>query len=150
MLDLLFPLVDEPDAPPGEFSLVRFSRRAMATTFEVAIPAGTHPNPIAAATAALDLIDELEDQMTVYRDHSEVSRLNETAADGPVDVEGELFNLFGRCAAWTVQTNGSFDIATGGAHQGVGLFSPRGPRADSSERNAAMARTGIPPRDSRS
>jgi thiamine biosynthesis lipoprotein len=60
MFDFPFPHSNEPSA--GEYSLVRVSRRAMATTFEVAIPAGTHRDTIAAATAALDLIDELEDQ----------------------------------------------------------------------------------------
>jgi thiamine biosynthesis lipoprotein len=143
MLDLIFPLVDEPDAPPGEFSLVRFSRRAMATTFEVAIPAGSHPNPIAAATAALDLIDDLEDQLTVYRDHSEVVRLNETVGDGPVEVESELFDLFGRSAAWTVRTNGAFDIATGALIKAWGFFRRDGRVPTPAERNAAMARTGF-------
>src|SRR6476619_1699107 len=102
MLDLLFP-VDEPQVP-AEFALIRVSRRAMATAFEVAIPAKTHRDPIAAGTAALDLIDELEDQMTVFRDHSEVSRLNATAAGSPVVVEGQLFELFERCAGWTRET----------------------------------------------
>ena len=95
LLDFFF--TDEPESP-AEFTLVRVSRRAMATTFEVAIPVGAHPNPLAAAEDALDLIDELEDQMTVYRDHSEVSRLNASAANGFVEVEARLFELFLRCA----------------------------------------------------
>src|SRR5436309_15515802 len=100
MVDLVFPFLAEPEAP-GEFSLVRVSRRAMATTFEVAIPVGAHRDPVAAAEDALDLIDELEDQMTVFRDHSEVSRLNATAASAFVEVEPRLFELFARCAMWT-------------------------------------------------
>lgn len=143
MLDLLFPLVDEPDVPPGEFSLVRFSRRAMATTFEIAIPAGTHSRAIAAASAGLDLIDELEDQMTVYRDHSEIVQLNEAAADGPVTVEPELFDLFTRCAAWTIQTEGAFDIATGALVKVWGFFRREGHVPTPIERNEAMARTGF-------
>ncbi len=143
MLDLLFPLADEPDAPPGEFTLVRVSRRAMATTFEIAIPAGTHSDAIAAATAALDLIDELEDQMTVYRDHSEVSRLNATAADAPVVVERELFDLFTRCAAWTRETEGAFDIATGALVKAWGFFRREGRVPAPTDRNEAMARSGI-------
>ena len=123
MLELLFHLPDEPDSAPGEFALVRVSRRAMATTFEVAIPVGVHQNPIAAATAALDLIDKLEDQMTVYRDHSEISRLNATAADEPVVVEEHLFALLTRCAAWNRRTDGAFDIATGALVKAWG-FSP--------------------------
>src|SRR6476469_8228246 len=106
LLDFL--LSDEPEAP-GEFSLVRYSRRAMATTFEVAIPVGAHPDPVAAAEDALDLIDALEDQMTVFRDHSEVSRLNAAAASEFVEVEPRLFELFSRCAVWTRETGGAFD-----------------------------------------
>jgi len=143
MLDLLFPLADEPAAPPGEFVLVRISRRAMATTFEVAIPVGTHPEPIAAASAALDLIDELEDQMTVYRDHSEVSRLNETASDHAVEVEPQLYELFTRCAGWTHESEGAFDIATGAIIKEWGFFRREGRVPSPLERIEAMHRTGF-------
>ena len=120
LLDYLF-AADEPEAP-GEFSLVRVSRRAMATTFEVALPVGSHPDPLAAAEDALDLIDALEDQMTVYRDHSEVSRLNESATGGFVEVEARLFDLFARCAIWTKETGGAFDLATGALTKTWGFF----------------------------
>jgi FAD:protein FMN transferase len=142
MLDLLFPLADEPEAPP-EFALVRVSRRAMATTFEVAIPCGSHPDPVAAATAALDLIDDLEDQMTVFRDHSEVSRLNATAAESPVAVEERLFDLFARSAAWTRETDGAFDIATGALIKAWGFFRRQGRVPEPRERTEAMARSGF-------
>jgi thiamine biosynthesis lipoprotein len=115
----------------------------MATTFEVAIPAGTHPTPVPAATAALDLIDALEDQLTVYRDHSEVSRLNATAADAPVVVEAELFDLCSRCAGWTVETEGAFDVATGAIIKAWGFFRREGCVPEPRERIDAMARTGF-------
>lgn len=142
MLDLLSPLADEPEVPP-EFALVRVSRRAMATTFEVAIPCGTHPEPIAAAAAALDLIDDLEDQMTVYRDQSEVSRLNAAAANAPVVVERELFELFVRCAVWTRDTQGAFDIATGALTKSWGFHRREGRVPTLAKRVAAMNRTGF-------
>src|SRR5689334_19947922 len=114
LLRLVATLAAHDDAPaaPGEYALVRVSRRAMATRFEVALPYGT-PDAVPAAEDALDLIDALEDQMTVYRDASEVSRLNESAAAGPVAVEERLFDLFASCAAWTNETAGAFDVATG-------------------------------------
>ncbi|WP_439626936.1 FAD:protein FMN transferase [Gemmata sp.] len=142
MLDLLFPL-DEPETPPGEFVLVRVSRRAMATTFEVAVPVGAHPEPVAAAAAALDLIDDLEDQMTVYRDSSEVARLNASAADAPVEVEEQLFDLFERCAGWTHETDGAFDVATGAITKAWGFFGRGGRVPTPPERIAAMRRTGF-------
>ncbi len=142
MLDLLFSLTDEPEAP-SEFSLVRVSRRAMATTFEVALPVGSHPDPLAAAEAALDLIDALEDQMTVYRDHSEVSRLNASAADAFVEVEPQLFDLFAHCAIWTKETGGAFDIATGALTKAWGFFRREPGVPDPRDRIEAMRRTGF-------
>lgn len=127
----------------GSYSLVRVSRRAMATTFEVAFPAGTHPDPVAAGTDALDLIDELEDQMTVYRDHSEVSRLNARAATEFVVVEPHLFELFARCAVWTRETGGAFDIATGALTKAWGFYRREGAVPPASELVAAMRATGF-------
>src|SRR5688572_27726898 len=98
-------LPDEPAPRVGDLTLIRVSRRAMATTFEVALPYGT-PDAVAAAEDALDLIDELEAQLTVYRDDSEVSRLNAAAADGPVAVEGRLFELLADASALTNETVG--------------------------------------------
>src|SRR5262245_43740829 len=70
--------------------LLRFSRQAMATTFEVIFPFGTR-DAQSLSDAALDEIDRLEAQLTVYRDNSEVSRLNAEAAGAPVVVQDNLF-----------------------------------------------------------
>src|SRR4051794_41739500 len=115
--DLLGPalaalLGDEPAAPVVDVAVLRAARRAMATTFEVLLPFGS-PLAQPAAEAALDLIDELEDQLTVFRDHSEVSRLNAAAADHAVEVAPNLFDLIEFAAHVTRQTQGAFDIATG-------------------------------------
>jgi thiamine biosynthesis lipoprotein len=137
------PLLDPPaDSTPGDYSLIRARRRAMATTFEVAIPSGT-PNAVDAATAALDLIDELEDQLTVFRDHSEVSRLNASAPAGPVVVEERLFDLFAFCARLTAETAGAFDIATGALTKSWGFYKREGRVPAPRERAEAMGRTGM-------
>src|SRR5437660_483689 len=75
--------LEDPPAPcsPEPLTLLRFGRRAMATGFEVALPLGT-PGASEAAADALDLIDRLEAQLTVYREDSDVSRFNRHAADG--------------------------------------------------------------------
>ena len=139
----LTPLADDPPpGPPGSFALVRVSRRAMATRFEVAIPYGS-PDAIPAAEDALDLIDELEDQFTVFRDHSEVCRLNATAAAGPVVVEGKFFELLNTCAAWTRETEGAFDVATGALIKVWGFYRRQGRVPTPRERADAMKRTGM-------
>ena len=127
----------------AEYQLLRMSRRAMATTFEVAIPQGSHPNAVAAAEDALDLIDALEDQMTVFREYSEVSRINDSASLGSVPVEARLFDLFERCAGWTRETDGAFDIATGSLTEAWGFYRREGRVPSPRERVDAMARTGM-------
>jgi len=78
-----------PAPPASQISLLRCSRRAMATLFEVLLPYGP-ADAQAAAEDALDLIDRLETQLTVYRPTSEVSRLNRLAAMAPVPVESVI------------------------------------------------------------
>ena len=135
-------LDDSREAATG-YTLLRFSRRAMATTFEVAIPQGSHPDPFAAAEDALDLIDRLEDQLTVFREHSEVSRLNESASHGAVSVEPGLFDLLQLCAVWTRATEGAFDIATGSLTKAWGFFPREGRVPSPREQADAMGRTGM-------
>src|SRR5438128_578102 len=60
---------------------VQFSRRAMACEFEIYLNAGQYPHADEAALAALDLVERLEDRLSIYRPHSEVSRLNLLARD---------------------------------------------------------------------
>src|SRR5437588_11981657 len=68
------------DPPPAadEVALLRLGRRAMATGFEIVVPLDT-PNAVEAGSAAFDLLDALEDQLTVYRDSSAVCRLDRLA-----------------------------------------------------------------------
>jgi thiamine biosynthesis lipoprotein len=136
------PLLDgEPEPIVEESALIRVSRRAMATRFEIALPLGT-PDAVAAAEDALDLIDDLEDQLTVYRDHSEVVRLNESAFEKPIVVEEGLFGLLQRCAELTQATQGAFDVAAGALIKAWGFHRREGRVPPPRERAAAMQSTG--------
>ncbi len=125
--------------PPGELTLLRVSRRAMATQFEIAIPLGT-PHAQPAAEAALDLIDQLEEQLTVYRDTSEVTLLN---AAGRAVVEPQLFRLLQLCSTLTQATGGAFDAAAGALVKCWGFHKRAGRIPTATELNEAMARTGF-------
>ena len=133
------------------YNLIRCSRRAMATTFEVAIPQGSHPEPIAAAEAALDLIDAIENQLTVYREHSEVSRINAAAGRDLVPVEPRLFELLERCSVWTRETDGAFDIATGSLVKAWGFYRREGrvPPPPDPTRTLSRLRRGSTPSPAR-
>jgi thiamine biosynthesis lipoprotein len=131
-----------PSDPSSQTALVRMAGKAMATRFEVVLPFGT-PNTAELGGAAFDLIDELEAQLTVYRDTSEVSRLNRLAPYRPVPVEGRLFELLNLASTITAQTEGAFDITAGALTKAWGFF--RGPRhvPGDREREVALARVGM-------
>lgn len=123
LLDELTPA--EAAAPIRDAALVRYSRRAMATSFEVLLPFGM-PAARAAAEAALDAIDTLEDQLTVYREQSEISRLNRRAYRETVAVEANLFELLTLAQRISAATDGAFDITAGALVKAWGFV--RGPR----------------------
>jgi thiamine biosynthesis lipoprotein len=133
-------LFDEPIIP-SDVEVLRVSRRAMATQFEILLPVGTSFGQVA-AIAALDLIEELEEQLSVYRDHSEVSRLNALAFDEAVPVEGRLFELLERAAHLTKETQGAFDIASGAMIKAWGFYQRQGRVPTPSEQAEAMNRSG--------
>lgn len=100
-----------PPVPTGG-DTVRLETTAMACNFSVIMNPGPHDR-VPIASAALERIHELEDQLTVYRDHSEVSRMNRTAADEPVTVEPRLFALLQLAEQISRDTDGAFDITSG-------------------------------------
>jgi FAD:protein FMN transferase len=113
----------------------------MGSYFEVRVPAST-PGAVDLACRALDVIDALESQLTVYRDDSEVSRLNETAHLGPVEVERGLFGLLELAVAVSRETEGAYDVTAGALSEAWGFV--KGPKRvpDKQSLADARARTG--------
>jgi thiamine biosynthesis lipoprotein len=128
--------------PPPETALLRLSRRAMAANFEIVLPFNSKA-ALAHGESAFNLLDELEDQLTVYRDHSEICRLNRTALAAPVPVESGLFGLLCEAARITMETDGAFDVTAGALIKAWGFF--RGPRRvpSDAERAAVLDRVGM-------
>jgi len=92
--------------------ILRATRAAMGSYFEIRIGART-PSGAELVQRGLDLIETLEAQLTVYRDDSEVSRLNASAHLGPVVVESGLFGLLERAVKLSAATGGAYDVTTG-------------------------------------
>lgn len=90
---------------------LRVHRRAMACRFEVTF-AEDDSGHLEAARAALDEADRVESLLTVFRQSSELSRVNREAADGPMVASGELFSLLQRCARLHAETEGAFDVTS--------------------------------------
>jgi thiamine biosynthesis lipoprotein len=116
-------------------------RPAMGSFFEIRL--GTQvPGGLELANRALDLIDRLEAQLTIYDEGSELSRLNATAHHGPVEVEEGLFGLLELAVELSRRTGGAFDVASGAISEAWGLI--RGPRRlpDPQVLQQARERTG--------
>lgn len=115
----------------------------MATRFEIVLH-GDNPNSLrAAAEEALDEIDRLEAQLSLYRDTSEVARLNREAHLHPVRVTPALFRLLTRARDLSCETGGAFDITVAPLVRCWGFMHNAGalPEADTVE--AARAKVGM-------
>ncbi len=97
---------------PESGPTVRLGKQAMACDFDVIL----NPGPAAridAASSALDVVDSLEEQLSVYQPDSEVSRINATAVERRVEVEPRLFELLRLARQVSDDTGGGYDITTG-------------------------------------
>jgi thiamine biosynthesis lipoprotein len=137
--DDLGPASDANVAGPYRLHL---TRRAMACEFEIILNAGEHAGASELAVEALDLVDQLEAQLTVYRDTSELVAINRRAADEPVPVESRLFKLLEMATRLYVETKGAFDITAGPLTKAWGFFSRRGARPVEPEIQRALATVG--------
>jgi thiamine biosynthesis lipoprotein len=122
--------------------LLRAARRAMATTFEILLPFGT-VRAQEAAESGLDLIDALEDQLTVFRETSEVSVLNRRAGEAAVSVEEGLFQLLNLAGRISRETGGAYDITTGALTKAWGFYRRAGRVPTADERRETLTRTGM-------
>lgn len=128
------------DPAPIDAALLRLGRRAMATTFEVLFPLAGNPE---AAERALDLIDRVEDQLTVYRDHSELSQLNRAAGLQPTSVTDDLFDLLYLCKQLWEATGGAFDVSVGALIKAWGFYRRQGRVPSEEERAQVRQRIGM-------
>ncbi|HIM29446.1 MAG TPA: FAD:protein FMN transferase [Planctomycetes bacterium] len=99
------------DSQPNSY-ILNLSRRAMATEFQLYLNARKDQWEVEVALKSLDQLEVLEDQMSVYRDHSDVSKLNRNAATSAQPVEEHLFRLLQRAQEYFDITGGAFDITS--------------------------------------
>lgn len=131
----------EPSAAPETY-LVEVSRQAMACRFALLFNAGQYPDDTAVAIEALDLVERLEDVMSVYRPHSTLSQLNVQASAGPAEVEPGLFDLLTIAMAIASETAGAYDITAGPLSKAWGFFQRAGAVPSDQELDEARRRVG--------
>lgn len=131
-------------APQPTF--LRYVRPAMASDFQVLLPAGgsgmVDEQPVDVVVEALDLLEPLEAQLTIYRETSEVLEINRRAAVEPVEVEPGLFSLLETALDLYRETSGAYDITSGPLSQAWGFARRQGAIPDAETLAAARANVG--------
>ena len=122
--------------------LIQVSRRAMAADFQVFLDAVRQRKNTGPAIEALELVEQLEGQMTVYREHSEVMEINRRAAESPVHVEPRLYGLLQVAVQLYEETEGAFDITSGPLSKIWGFYRRRGQFPDKEALSETLGRVG--------
>lgn len=91
---------------------VRLETKAMGCPWNVIMNPGP-PEQVMIASDAFAVVHDLENQLTVYRDDSDVARLNANAAESPQIVQHDLYAFLKWTRALSDTTDGAFDSASG-------------------------------------
>ncbi len=86
---------------------------AMACDFDVMLNPDGPAFQVEAASEALELVQQLEQLLSVYRDDAHLAMVNRAAADSRVGVDAELYSLLKRSEQICADTLGAFDPAAG-------------------------------------
>jgi thiamine biosynthesis lipoprotein len=90
---------------------IAVARNAMATRFEILLHGDNAASLRAAGEEALDEIDRLEAQLSLYRPTSEIAHVNTRAAQEAVRVSPPVFRLLQQAQEIHRETGGAFDIS---------------------------------------
>ena len=112
----------------AELHRYEYSADAMGGNFAITLYSADRPRADAAADAAFAELRRLDSMLSNYRTDSEWSEVNRHAAERPVEVSLELFDLIAACLEYSRLSDGAFDITVGplvkawGFHDGSGRF----------------------------
>lgn len=112
----------QPHKPPRETQALAGAKEAqryeasatiMGSAYRVAAYGENIATLASAVGAAFEEARRIDQLLSNYKDESELSRINRSAADGPVDVSGEMADLIQRCLEYSRASEGAFDITVG-------------------------------------
>lgn len=115
----------------------------MACCFEAIFNVVDNDVATAWGVEALNLIEAIEDRITIYRQTSELSMLNRRAASGWQPVSRELFDLLVLSRDLHERTMGSFDITSGPLVKAWGFVERRGRTPSPADLAVARSRCGM-------
>jgi thiamine biosynthesis lipoprotein len=115
----------------------------MATRFEIVLHGQSAPALRAAGEEALDEVDRLEGQLSLYRPGSEIGRVNSLAARQPVRVCPPVFRLLEHAQRLHQESAGAFDITVAPLVRCWGFMDGQGHVPAPDQLSAARSRVGM-------
>lgn len=126
---------------PAEECWLHVNRKAMACRFEVTLQQSTECG-VSIASEALDEVEEIEKELSVFKEESAVSLLNRSAALRAVHVDRSLFDLLSLSKELHDETEGAFDITSGPLTRCWGFLKREGHLPSNSEIENAKSLVG--------
>ena len=133
---------DSAKCPPLETPTVHVTRRAMATEFELRFPDDPGKNFTELALESFEILETIEEQLSIFRPTSEISRINLLAARQPVEVEPALFDLLMLAMQLFHETGGAWDLTSTPLWQVWGFAKRKGKIPAAAEIDEAMRLVG--------
>jgi FAD:protein FMN transferase len=118
------------------------SGEAMGSTYTVELYGTDRVKMEEAADAAFDEVRRLDDLLSNYKPDSEWSQVNRHAAEKPMKISPELFQLLAACNEYSRESGGAFDISVGPLMKVWGFYKGTGHLPHRAEVEAAMTKVG--------
>jgi thiamine biosynthesis lipoprotein len=127
-------------AKAGELLRLEQSAEAMGSTYSIAVYGTDQAAMETAVEQAFDEVRRLDGLLSNYLPDSEWSEVNHFAAERPVKVPQDLFDLLSACVEYSRQSEGAFDITVGPLMHVWGFYKGTGhmPKPEEVERARAI------------
>jgi thiamine biosynthesis lipoprotein len=115
---------------------------AMGSAYSVVVYGEDRMRMQEAVDAAFDEVHRLDQMLSNYRPESELSEVNRNAAEHPVQVTQEMFDLLAACEQYSRASDGAFDITVGPLMKVWGFYKGTGRLPHRAEVRGVMERVG--------
>lgn len=119
------------------------TRAAMGTEFQALVGGDDARELERAANHALDEVERIDGQMSLYKPDSELCWVNAHAGERAVPVEPGLFDVLARARSVWQDTDGAFDVTVGPLLDCWGFFRGRGTVPPAEKIAEALERVGM-------
>ena len=131
-----------PANPPGELLRLESSAEAMGSTYSVVLYGPDRDRLEEAAELAFAEAKRLDAELSNYKPDSPWSQVNRFAAEKPVSVPPELFDLLAACVRYSQLSEGAFDITVGPLMRVWGFYKGSGHMPKPGEVKASLQHVG--------